>query len=412
MPPSRPPAALALAAVAILASCGSGPAPGLADPAVAGTPSVTTTPSTTVPPAVAVAVVATPPAPVPTTRTTTTLVPPDGRTAAQRSMRLVHEVTGQLSPKSVVWTGGDLFLAQNMVYLHTIAVYDRAYQRVALISDAIRLSDFGYPEHEGVFSGGPVEAAVDPSGRYAYVSNYQTDGPGFENPGNDECDAGPWDPSFVYRVDLAQLRIDQVIAVGAVPKYVAVTPDGRYVLVTNWCSYDMSVVDVALGREVRRVPLGRFPRGIVVAADGRTATVALMGESSLAVVDLGTFTVERVRGVGAAPRHLVLSPDGATIYVSLNGEGSVVTFDVAARRVVGRVETGDGPRSMVISDDGTALYVANYLSATVSKVRTSDLAVLETVETAALPIGITYDAATRHVWVANYSGSLQVFADE
>ena len=30
-----------------------------------------------------------------------------------------------------------------------------------------------------------------------------------------------------------------------VPKYVAVTPDNRYVLVTNWCSFDLSVIDRA-----------------------------------------------------------------------------------------------------------------------------------------------------------------------
>jgi hypothetical protein len=27
------------------------------------------------------------------------------------------------------------------------------------------------------------------------------------------------------------------------------------------------------------------------------------------------------------------------------------------------------------------------------------------------PIGITYDADTREVWIANYSGSIQIFTD-
>ena len=43
----------------------------------------------------------------------------------------------------------------------------------------------------------------------------------------------------------APSAIDQVIPVGAVPKYVAVTPDDKTVLVTNWCSWDLSVIDVA-----------------------------------------------------------------------------------------------------------------------------------------------------------------------
>ena len=31
------------------------------------------------------------------------------------------------------------------------------------------------------------------------------------------------------------------------------TRDGRYVLVSNWCSYDLSVISVRKGREVRRI---------------------------------------------------------------------------------------------------------------------------------------------------------------
>jgi YVTN family beta-propeller protein len=346
------------------------------------------------------------------TTTTTTLVPPDGKTAADRTLTLEQEISGDLTPKSVVWSGRDRFFAQNMVYTHTIGVYDRAYQRVALIPDTVRLADFGFPQYPDTYQGGPVEADFTGDGAYAYVSNYQMYGPGFENPGNDECGPGDWDPSFVYRIDVAQLRIDQVIEVGSVPKYVAVTPDNRYVLVTNWCGYDMSVIDTATATEVTRLPIGRFPRGIVVSPDSRTAYVAIMGGTAIAVVDLTTLTVTgQIEGVGSAPRHLVLSPDGATLYVTLNGEGDVAKIDLATGSVVGRVATGQAPRSMDISDDGTALFVVNYESATVSKVRTADMVETQSLGTNQHPIGITYDAAARKVWVANYSGTLQVFTD-
>ena len=352
--------------------------------------------------------------PVPTTTTTTTtttLVPPDGKTAADRTLSLVHEVTGELTPKSVVWSGGDTFIAQNMVYSHTIGVYDRSYNRVALIPDTIRLADYGFAEYPNEYRGGPVEAAFTPDGAYAYVSNYQMYGPEFTNPGDDDCGPGNWDPSFVYRLDMAQLRIDQVIKVGAVPKFVAVTPDGRYVLVTNWCGYDLSVIDTATAAEVQRISLGAYPRGIVVSPDSTKAYVAIMGGRDIAIVDLATFAVERITNVGGSPRHLVASPDGATLYVTLNRDGVVAKVDLATRSVVGRVATGEAPRSMDISDDGTALYVVNYDSSTMSKVRTSDMTVLQDVPTNSLPIGITYDAESRHVWVACYSGTLMVFND-
>ena len=66
---------------------------------------------------------------------------------------------------------------------------------------------------------------------------------------------------------------------------------------------------------------------------------------------------------------------------------------------------------MVMSLDGTALYVVNYLDDVLAKVRTSDMTVIQQVPTGDRPIGVTLDAQTSRIWVANYSGSLLVFAD-
>ena len=74
--------------------------------------------------------------------------------------------------------------------------------------------------------------------------------------------------------------------------------------------------------------------------------------------------------------------------------------------------TGTQPRSMAIAEDGESLYVVNYQDGTVSKVRASDMTVLQTLATGFHPVGITYDPATRQVWVANYAGSLSVFVDK
>jgi YVTN family beta-propeller protein len=301
-----------------------------------------------------------------------------------------------------------------MMYLHTIAVYDRDYQLVATIDDTVELGDFPATGKTGKVRGGPVEAAFTPDGRYAYVSNYSMFGPGFTRPGDDVCSPSQkLDNSYVYRIDSATLRIDEVIPVGSVPKYVAVSPDGQLLLVSNWCSYDLSVIDTATGNELRRVPLGAYPRGIAVTADSATAYVAVMGTRDVAVIDLKNYDVERFT-VGSGPRHLVLDPAGEFLYVTLNGESRIAKVDLATRSVVTRVSTGTAPRSMVIAPDGGALYVVNYESNTMSKVRTADMKVLQTLPTDRHPIGITSDtdpSGVHRVWVACYAGSLIVFTD-
>jgi YVTN family beta-propeller protein len=350
------------------------------------------------------------PAPAPTT----TITRPPARPSPQRRMRLARTIHGNISPKSVVASGDGHVIAQNMMYRHSITVYDRSYRLVKTISDRVDLEALGGPTAGGPVRGAPVEAAFSPNARYAYVSNYSMYGPGYTREGSDRCSpASPIDPSFVYRLNMRWLGVDRVGQVGQVPKYVAATPDGRLVLVSNWCSYDLSVLSSRTLKELRRVRLGRYPRGVAVHPRSHTAYVAVMGSTRIAVVDLGSFRVRWIEGVGSGPRHLVIDPAGRWLYATLNGEGRVAKIDLRTRRVVARVATGAAPRSMAIAEDGQSLYVVNYHSDTVSKLRTSDLRVLQVVRTNRHPIGIAYDVhrGAGHIWVACYSGTIMVFKD-
>jgi YVTN family beta-propeller protein len=299
-----------------------------------------------------------------------------------------------------------------MMYRHTISVFDRDYQLVATIADEVTPSEFGHGEDfPGTYLGSPVEAAFTSDGSHAYVSNYRMYGGGLSTAASDGCSQGNWPDSFVYRIDTSTLEIDQLLRVGPVPKFLAVTPDDRFVLVSNWCGFDVSVLEVESGNEIARIEVGRHPRGIAVTPDSSTAYIAVMGSRDIALLDLATLELDYLEDVGSGPRHLVMSPDGAILYVSLNGEDRLAKVDMVTGEVLGRVTTGDAPRSMTISDDGTALYVVNYNSDTMSKVRTSDMTEIEEHRVSDKPIGITYDAATRRVWVSAYSGTIEIFED-
>ena len=335
-------------------------------------------------------------------------LPPSSKTR----LRFMKTISGRISPKSVVASGRGLVFAQNMMYTHTVTVYNSRTRRlVKSISDAVNLARFGVKGHPGVSRGAPVELAVTPNGKYAYVSNYSMYGAGFGGEGTDDCYQNQFGPSFLYRIEISKLKIDDAIQVGPVPKYVAVTPDGRFVLVSNWCGYDLSIVSTRLGRQVKRVPLGPYPRGIAVTPNGKAAYIAVMGSSNIARLNLETWKLSWLYGVGSGPRHLVVSPKGRWVYATLNGEGTVAKIDLRRGIVVRKVSTGSAPRSMAISPDGKALYVVNYFSNTVSKVRTGDMRVLQDVSVNSSPIGITYDEPTHTVWVACYSGTIEVFND-
>lgn len=388
-------------------------------------PTTTAPPTTLAPTTTTVAPTTTTTTAAPTTTTTTTTIP-----LAERELSRIERVFGNIAPKSVTATGTGLFFAQNMMYRHSVTVYDDQGELLRTIDDEVDLAAFGI-EGGVVARGAPVEAAATSDGSQVYVSNYAMYGPGFGPEPDDGCNDTGWDNSFLYRVNAENLEIDQVIEVGAVPKFLAVTPDDRFVVVANWCSFDVSIVDTASGVEVSRIDIGRHPRGIAITRDSSTAYITEQGGSRIAVIDLDAVVappttsaipvgrdwgagveLEWIEDVGSRPRSLVLSPGDDYLYATLNGAGEVVKIDLSTNEVVATVRTGDAPRSMAISVDGEALYVVNYNSDTMSKVLTDTMEEVQELRTAEKPIGITVDPITSNVWVSNYSGVLEIYEDQ
>lgn len=322
----------------------------------------------------------------------------------------VGRMHGGLSPKSIAWNGHGLFFAQNMMYRHTVAVFNDEFQRCGTITDRVALDSLGFCDRTGGHRGAPVECAFTADGRYAFVSNYAMEGDGFSNPGCDGCHGSNLDGSFVYRINTSTLRVEAAFPTGSVPKFLALTPDERHLLVSNWSSGDVSIIDLEDPGCSERIPVGRFPRGLAIDPGGRFAYVAIMGGSSIERIDLLTRSVEHFATVGRGPRHLCLDSTGKTLYASLNHEGAIAKIDIATKEV-SRLLVGGSPRSMVFGRDERSLYVVHYSAARISKVSLDDFTLADAAIRDSKPIGITYDARNNRVWVACYSGSILVFED-
>ena len=327
-------------------------------------------------------------------------------------LNLEKTITGNIAPKSVRASKTGFVSAHNMMYRHSVTVYGaESLELVSTISDQVNLSEFGVNGYSGLHRGAPVEGAFSPDGKHLYVTNYAMYGKGFNREGADVCNpADKYDRSFLYRIDTARWKIDAIYRVGTVPKVVDVTPDNRFILVSNWCSYDLSIISTEKQKVVKTIKIGAYPRGITVSQDSQFAYVAQMGGAVIHKINLNTFEKEQLN-IGSNPRAIVLSPDNSMLYATLNSSGRVVAFDLSKKKVVRSVKTGSASRSLDISSDGSALYVVNYKSDTVAKVRSSDFKVLQKIKVCNEPIGITYEPLHKRVWVACYGGSIKVFSD-
>ena len=333
--------------------------------------------------------------------------------SSSKKLVLAKTITGAIAPKSVLASNQGLVSAHNMMYRHSVTIYDaQSLELKATVADSVDLSKYGYSKYSGEYKGAPVEGAFSPDGKYLYFTNYAMYGKGFSHEGHDTCSpASGFDSSFLSRVNLATEKIDAVYPVGSVPKVVKVTPDNKYILVTNWCSYTVTIISIETQKTVKSIKIGRYPRGISISSDSKYAYVAEMGGNRIHRINLEDFSVNYIP-IGSNPRAIELSPDNTKLYATLNISGKVIAWDLTSNKTIKSVSTGKSARSLAISSDGTALFVVNFRSGTVSKVRTSDMKVLQTIKVCSEPIGVTYDASTSRTWVACYGGSIKVFENQ
>ena len=334
-------------------------------------------------------------------------------TTDQTKLTLIKTITGAIAPKSVQSSGNGLVSAHNMMYRHSVTIYDaETLELKSTVADSVELSKFGFTKYSGVYKGAPVEGAYSPDSKYLYFTNYAMYGKGFNKEGTDTCSpASGFDSSYLSRINLASNKIDAVYPVGSVPKVVKVTPDNKYILVSNWCSYTVTIISVETQKTVKSIKIGRYPRGISISSDSKFAYVAEMGGNRIHRINLEDFSVEFIP-IGSNPRAIELSPDNSTLYATLNISGKVIAWDLADNKAIKTVATGKSARSLAISTDGSALFVVNFRSGTLSKVRTSDMKVIQNIKVCAEPIGVTYESTNSRTWVACYGGSIKVFANQ
>jgi YVTN family beta-propeller protein len=332
--------------------------------------------------------------------------------SADTKMKLIKTINGSISPKSVRSSGDGVVSAHNMMYHHSVTIYDaKSFELIKTIPDSVSLKSFGYSKSASNFKGAPVEGSYSPDGKYLYVTNYAMYGPGYNKEGHDTCSpASGFDSSFVYRINRSNYEIDAVYPVGSVPKVVEVTPDNKYILVTNWCSYTLTVISIETQKVIKSIKIGRYPRGIAITKDSKRAYIAEMGGNRIHVINLEDFTVTYIP-IGSNPRAIVLSPDNSMLYATMNLSGRVASWDLVTNKAGKTVKTGNAARSLAISSDGTALFVVNFNSDTISKLRASDMKLMQTLNACNEPIGITYDAPTGNTWVACYKGQVKVYSN-
>lgn len=182
-----------------------------------------------------------------------------------------------------------------------------------------------------------------------------------------------------------------------------------HLLVVNKAGESLSVVDLSEGRETARVPTGYAPHEVAVSPDGRTAVVTNYGTrdrpgNTLTVVDLTTLQPAATIDLGdqLRPHGIMWLPGTERVAVTTEGSGTLTIVDVAARRVVAAVPTNQRTSHQVsITPDGSRAFVANIGSGSVTAIDLEAMAAVESIPTGAGAEGVAVAPDGREVWVTN-----------
>jgi DNA-binding beta-propeller fold protein YncE len=165
--------------------------------------------------------------------------------------------------------------------------------------------------------------------------------------------------------DAHTMRLRHTLRVPSCPgvNHADFSADGRYMLASCEFSARMILVDVQRQKLLRTIPLPRSlaaPQDVKLSPDGRVFYVADMISNGVWKISARTFRPTGFIRTGAGAHGLYVSRDSRFLYVSNRSEGSVSLISLASRRPVRKwvIPGGGSPDMGGVSADGRVLWLA------------------------------------------------------
>ena len=219
-------------------------------------------------------------------------------------------------------------------------------------------------------------------------------------------------------IDLEAGNVVATLPTGEGPHEVAVSPDGRLALASNYGTRvapgsTLTLIDIPGARVVKTIELGEYrrPHGVAWLQDGKRALVTAEAQKALLTIDVEAGKVAGAILTDQDVSHMVaVLPDGSRAFVANIGSGTVTAIDLSRGKVLAQIPTGKGAEGIDITPDGRQVWVTNRAEDTVSVLDPSGLKSLATLESKAFPIRARATPDGKHVLVSNAkTGDVAVF---
>ncbi|WCK55228.1 bifunctional YncE family protein/alkaline phosphatase family protein [Aneurinibacillus sp. Ricciae_BoGa-3] len=204
------------------------------------------------------------------------------------------------------------------------------------------------------------------------------------------------------------------LTLGDFPINCALSPDGKYLVVTNDGQgiQSLQVVDVQTQQVVQTIPYapteGLFV-GLSFSPDGSTLYASAGGNNKIRVyhflagnlVEQTPIQMKDAQNTDFTPSGLGVSSDGKLLFVANNRNNSVSKINVSDGQMVSTVAVGKDPYTAYLNKKGDSLYVPNWGESSVTVLDPQTMTVKKTISVGLHPNAITENPITGLLYVAN-----------
>jgi YVTN family beta-propeller protein len=188
--------------------------------------------------------------------------------------------------------------------------------------------------------GGGVEIVFSKDGMKAYVSQMEN--------------------AKVFEIDTKTKKILRTFNNGGNwSKIVYLSFDNKTLYVANWLSNDISIINIANGKLIKKIKTIKTPRGIYVTEDERFMYVAGFDKGELQKINLTNGDKKIIFKSGGALRHIVFNKEENALFISDMAKASIYKLDLSNDKVIKFATTDSHPNTIEFMHGGKVLVVSS-----------------------------------------------------
>jgi YVTN family beta-propeller protein len=180
------------------------------------------------------------------------------------------------------------------------------------------------------------------------------------------------------------------------PYQLGFSPNGKFLVVNGLARNQVDIYDAASMQLLKRFPIASMPSHLAYSPDSSRVFVSLQGSDSLVAIDLNKLDVLWKVKIGSTPAGVLWHND--KLLVADMGTDYVAVADPSDGHVVERIQTGKGAHNLFLSPDGKIVWVNNRVAGTTTSLDATTLAVMRTYRIPGGPDDIAF-APDGKLWI-------------